>query len=88
MPDQRFNQYDVNITMMTLENIQGSGNSIDFLETETFLSLSLYEDMFAPSLSGRILLKDTIDWASSLPLTGEEILWMDISSVDSNGEIE
>ena len=81
-----FNQFDVNIQMLQLENIQGSGNSIDLLETETFLSLTLYEDMFAPSLSGRILLKDTIDWGSVLPLTGEELLWIDIGSVDTSGE--
>ena len=80
-----FNPYDVNILMLVLENVQETGNTIDLLEKDAFISLSLYEDMFAPSLSGRILLKDVIDWGSALPLVGEEILWMDIESTDTQG---
>ena len=80
-----FNQYDVDIQMLVLQNIQGSGGEINLLTTDAFLSLTIYEDMFAPSLSGRILLKDVFDWGSLLPLSGEEILWMDIGSVDTSG---
>ena len=52
--------------------------AVDILEENSLESITINEDMFAPSLSGSIVLKDYSDFASRLPLVGNEILWITV----------
>ena len=76
------NQYDVNVKKAILVGIQNSiwNNEVDLIAINAFLQISLYEDMFAPSVAGRILLRDVYDWGSALPLLGEELLLLDLET--------
>ena len=56
--------------------------SWDLLKNQALEELTFFEDMFAPSLSGRILIKDFLDFSSILPLKGNELLYLTIQEPD------
>ena len=42
--------------------------------TDQVMNIELYEDIFSPFLSGKILFRDSHEFTSLLPFTGEEVL--------------
>lgn len=73
-------------------NVGGLGDSatetyaVDILKENSFESITINEDMFAPSLSGQIVLKDVSDFGSRLPLIGNEILWITVQEPGNEQE--
>ena len=64
-----------------------SDKSWDLLDNQAIEELTFFEDMFAPSLSGRILIKDFLDFSSILPLKGNELLFLEIQEPDETAKI-
>lgn len=64
-----------------------STDIIDILGENALAEISITEDMFAPSLSGILTINDFVDFASKLPLKGNELLWIQIEGPDSEEEV-
>jgi hypothetical protein len=54
------------------EIINYKGNTIDI--SNLVIEFNLFEDMFANSLSGNLVIVDTVDLITTIPLSGEELL--------------
>ena len=78
-------EYQGQIKITKLE-IQGRFETFDVLEKEALEQVAIYEDMFEPSLSGKLIIRDALDYGNKIPLVGEEYIIMDIEIPDS-GEI-
>ena len=78
-------EYQGQIKIKRLE-IQGRFETFDVLEKQALEEVSIYEDMFEPSLSGKLIIRDSLDYGNKIPLVGEEYIIMDIEIPDS-GEI-
>ena len=61
---------DIDITSVNIISTKDQLHSI----TDQVMSIELYEDIFSPFLSGKILVRDSHEFTSLLPLVGEEIL--------------
>lgn len=96
MPEEIYNSLDVVFELATIQGVRNSpepengddidydlsytGGTIDLLESKALVNLQIFEDMFAQCVSGQLLCMDVIDWGSRLPLTGEEVLWLDLKT--------
>lgn len=58
------------------------GTSIDV--RNLILQLQIFEDMFAPFMTGNLTLKDSVDLTNLFPLIGEETLELDIQTPSFN----
>jgi hypothetical protein len=67
---------DVNIRR--LEIVSSSNYKVDI--TNQMIGMEIYEDMFAPFTSIAITIRESQDFINALPLRGEEILNMEIST--------
>ncbi len=61
---------DVNIEKATLVTPKGVFQNV----TAQILSIKIFEDIFSPFITGSLVLKDSFDYHSMLPLIGEEYL--------------
>jgi len=59
---------DVSIDKIEIISANGLGQEV----TNQVVSIDIYEDIFAPFISGVIVLKETIDYINLFPLVGEE----------------
>ena len=54
--------------------------------SRVFTSIEIYEDMFAPYLSAKLYIEDSLNWPEKLPITGQErvelIFKTDIDSIE------
>ena len=48
--------------------------------TGQILQVQVFEDIFAPFISGSLVIKDTLDLSNLFPLVGEEFLQLKIST--------
>ena len=96
MPEEIYNSLDVVFDMAIVQGVRNSpeqeegeepnpeiqytGGSIDLLSSKALVNLQIFEDMFAQCVSGQLLCMDVIDWGARLPLTGEEVLWLDLKT--------
>ena len=72
-----------------IKNLQICGRwwkCFDVLAENALEEVAIYEDMFEPSLSGKMIIKDLKDFGNDIPLVGEETLIVDIE-VEDSGEI-
>lgn len=67
---------DVDIEVCVLS----SSNGFQLDISPQIINIEIYEDLFAPFITGRILLKDAIDIPTLFPLIGEETLQLTISN--------
>ena len=63
--------------------IRGRNFDFDVLKEKALEALTIFEDMFKPSLSGTMVVRDEIDWGNQLPFVGEETLFLDIEVKDT-----
>lgn len=67
---------DVDIDLCVLS----SSNGFQLDISPQVINIEIYEDLFAPFITGRIILKDAIDLPTLFPLVGEEVLQLTISN--------
>ena len=63
--------------------IRGRNFDFNVLKEKALEALTIFEDMFKPSLSGTMVVRDEIDWGNQLPFVGEETLFLDIEVKDT-----
>lgn len=61
---------DVNIDDVTIITSQGFAQTI----TDQIMAIEIYEDMFAPFITGKVVLRDAQELTNLLPLIGEETI--------------
>ena len=61
-----------------LKLMSSSGNVVDL--SSTYISLSLFEDIFKPSMTGIILLTDANNLLMNMPITGQDYLSLKIET--------
>jgi len=61
-----------------LKLMSSSGNVVDL--SRTYISLSLFEDIFKPSMTGIILLTDANNLLMNMPITGQDYLSLKIET--------
>lgn len=67
---------DVNIDKCVLTSANGVFQDI----RNQVLQIQIFEDVFAPFITGSLVLKDTLDYTNIFPLKGEEYLQLKIST--------
>lgn len=67
---------DVSIDEVALINSRGFLQDI----TQEVISIEIYEDIFAPFITGKLILQDAQEITNLLPLVGEEIVRLQIST--------
>ena len=67
---------DVNVNLVQIINSQGVALDI----TNQILNIEIYEDLFSPFITGNLLVVDSLDISSVLPLVGEERVNLDIET--------
>lgn len=72
---------DVNIERMVVMSASGVFQNIK----QQVLSLLIYEDIFSPFISGKLIIKDSLDLHNVFPLIGEEILRLKVSTPSFTG---
>jgi hypothetical protein len=75
---------DVNIERAVIVTSQGGYQDIQ----GQVLQIQVFEDIFSPFITGIISLKDTLDLSNVLPLIGEELLELRITTPQINAKIE
>ena len=68
---------------ITRLDIYGRFTSLDVIKKNCLDEICIYEDMFEPSLSGRMVIKDILDYGNNIPLVGEETIILDVEIEDS-----
>ena len=63
--------------------IQGRNFTFDVIKEKALEALTIFEDMFKPSLSGAMIIRDEYDWGNQIPLIGEEHIILDIEVEDT-----
>lgn len=74
---------DVEITEISLINFRNQTLNIKSL----FTTIHIYEDIFSNSLSGSIQIIDTVDLINSLPIIGEELLFINYNTAGYPAEM-
>jgi len=67
---------DVNIEKATLVSAKGVYQNV----TAQILRIHIYEDIFSPFITGSLVLKDSFDYHSMMPLIGEEYLELQVTT--------
>jgi len=67
---------EVNVTRLEIKSSNGKLLDISAI----FADLTLYEDIFSNTMSGFILMQDSLDLLNILPMTGEELLFVDLQT--------
>jgi hypothetical protein len=67
---------DVNIEKLELKSVNGFYQDI----SNQVIGIQIFEDIFAPFITGTLIIKDSLDLLNVFPLTGEEYLSMRIST--------
>jgi len=65
---------DVDIREIVVINSQG----VEFDITEQVFHINIYEDLFGSFINGKLVIKDSVELRSAIPLIGQEILRIDI----------
>jgi len=79
-------EFQGQIKIKNLLIVSRNGVIFDVLEKEALDEIVIYEDMFEPCLSGKMVITDQKDYANNIPLVGEEMLILDVE-VEDGGEI-
>jgi hypothetical protein len=79
-------QSQVKISFLAIGSINGGGQ-FNVVEKEALEEIAIYEDIFEPSLSGKIIIRDDSDYGNSVPISAPMWLIMDIEIPDSGGQI-
>lgn len=66
------------INVVKAEIVSSTGKAIDI--TGLIGDLTLYEDLFSNTMSGHLILQDSLDLINSLPLIGQEILNIELQT--------
>lgn len=66
------------VTLRKLEILGSNGYTIDV--SSQVAQINVYEDLFSPFISLSIVIKESIDFISALPLKGEEIITVEIAT--------
>lgn len=66
------------VLLKKLEVLTSSGYTVDI--TSQVAQINVYEDIFSPFISLSIVVKESVDFISALPLKGEEIINVEIST--------
>jgi hypothetical protein len=61
---------DVRVDHVSVRSANGNEQNI----TGQVIGIELYEDLFSPFISGKIVVKDAVDLANFFPLIGEEVI--------------
>ena len=67
---------DVNVNLVQIVNSKGVALDV----TNQILNIEIYEDLFSPFITGSLLVVDSIDISSVLPLVGEERVNIEIET--------
>ena len=67
---------DVNIEKLELKSVNGFYQDI----SNQVIGIQIFEDIFAPFITGTLIIKDSLDLLNVFPLTGEEYLSIRIST--------
>ena len=59
--------------------ISPTGNVTDLLTDVVIVEMNIFEDMFKSSITGSIIVTDTNDIVSKIPIVGQEYLTLKIS---------
>lgn len=76
-------QSQVKIKTLLIGGINGGGQ-FDILENSALEEIVIYEDIFEPSLSGKIIIRDEKDFGNSTPIEAPMWLVMDVEVPDSD----
>ena len=66
------------VTLRKVEIIGSNGFSVDI--SSQIAQINVYEDLFAPFISMSIVVRESVDFISALPLKGEEIINVEIAT--------
>jgi hypothetical protein len=75
---------EININRLELQSANGRLLDISAIIGD----ITIYEDIFSNTMSGYLLVQDTLDLVNTLPLTGEELLHVDLSTPSLKGAIK
>ena len=67
---------DVNIEKLELKSVNGFYQDI----SNQVIGIQIFEDIFAPFITGTLIIKDSLDLLNVFPLTGEEYISIKIST--------
>lgn len=67
---------DVNIDKIQIVSSKGFFQDV----TNQVIGIQVFEDLFAPFITGTLIIKDSLDLATTFPLVGEEFLDLEIST--------
>lgn len=72
---------DININEIKITSL--NGKFIDI--TGIVIGIEIFEDLFSPFISGNLIVNESVDLVSYLPLVGEEFLYLDIATPSFSG---
>lgn len=74
---------DICIDKVSIQSVDGTEFSI----ANQIVSLQIFEDLYSPFITGTIVIKDSMDLINTVPIIGQELLNIDIStpSLKENG---
>ena len=78
---------DVKVENVTITSMV---SGLSFNVTNQVVTIEFFEDMFSPFMTGALILRESFDFANTLPIVGQEILDITVSTPtleDSGGKI-
>jgi hypothetical protein len=70
-----------------IQKVEISGSSGLYIDIrDHIVALNIYEDIFAPFITGTILIYDTVDFTNFFPLIGDEVLNLIVSTPGLTGD--
>ena len=68
---------DVNLVDATITSMV---SGITFNVTNQIITLEIFEDLFSPFITGALILKESVDFANTFPLVGQEYVDLTVST--------
>ena len=79
---------DINIESATITSMV---SGLTFNVTNQLITIEIFEDMFAPFMTGSLIFRESLDFANSFPFVGQEYLDLKVSTPtleNSGGTVE
>jgi hypothetical protein len=67
---------DISIDKVSIQSVDGT----EFSLINQIVAIQIYEDLYSPFMTGSIIIKDSMDLINTVPLIGQELLNIDIST--------
>lgn len=67
---------DIGIDKLSIQSVDGTEFSI----INQIVAIQIFEDLFSPFITGSIIIKDSMDLINTVPIIGQELLNIDIST--------